>query len=343
MSDIKTLYFKDWTLYLLDQRNLPLKIDYVKCDTVEMVAEAIKNMVVRGAPAIGVTAAYGLVIAAKTFMKNDYKQFIEKMNYAKELLSNTRPTAINLFWALNQMEKLYINDNSFDNIADILLKEAQAIEREDIELNKKIGEFGASLIKDGDGILTHCNAGALATSGWGTALGVIRSAYYGGKRIHVYIDETRPYLQGARITSVEMLDLGVDCTLICDNMAGFLMRQGKINAVIVGADRIAANGDTANKIGTYSLAVLANYHNIPFYVVAPYSTLDMDIKSGKDIPIEMRNKNEVLYCGKHQIAPKNINVYNPAFDITPSELISAIITERGVFKQPYSETLSIYD
>ncbi|MFN6991982.1 MAG: S-methyl-5-thioribose-1-phosphate isomerase [Fervidobacterium sp.] len=329
------------TLILIDQRRLPFEEVYVTCGDYRAVALAIKEMVVRGAPAIGAAAAFGYVLGAKEVVKKgyNYEQVLALMKNVKESLARTRPTAVNLFWALERMEKRLLSYGKYEGIVKVLEEEALKIAKEDIEINKTIGKNGAELLKDGFTILTHCNAGALATVDYGTALGVIRAAKEQGKRIKVYADETRPYLQGARLTAWELMKDGFDVTLISDNMAGWVMKQGKIDAVIVGADRIAANGDVANKIGTYMVAVLAKKHGIPFYVAAPTSTIDMSIKDGTEIPIEERSHEEVLNCGGKRIAPNNVNVYNPAFDVTEHDLVTAIITEKGVVYPPYNENL----
>ncbi|ADR19836.1 S-methyl-5-thioribose-1-phosphate isomerase [Calditerrivibrio nitroreducens] len=306
-------------LLLLDQRQLPFKKIYVECCSIYDVAKAIKDMVVRGAPAIGVAAAYGFVLGKINGIDDET---------IYNILINTRPTAVNLEWALQRCL------NQYKDYGD-LLELAKKIHEEDISINKQIGKNGKELINNGENILTHCNAGALATGGYGTALGVIRAAFEEGKRIHVYVDETRPYLQGARLTAYELMEDGIDCTLICDNMAGYLMRLGKIDKVIVGADRIASNGDTANKIGTYSIAVLAMHHRIPFYVAAPISTFDMSINDGSFIKIEERAPYEVREVFGTKIATDETKVFNPSFDVTPHYLISGFITEKGVICPPY--------
>ncbi|MBO8160925.1 MAG: S-methyl-5-thioribose-1-phosphate isomerase [Thermosipho sp. (in: Bacteria)] len=332
----------EWTgdeLILIDQRKIPLKEEYMTCRTYEEVAVAIKEMVVRGAPAIGASAAFGYVLGAKKINASSFEELKKKMADVKEVLANTRPTAVNLFWALERMEKALLSYGKIENVAERLEEEAMAIANEDIEANKRMGRYGAELLKDGDTVLTHCNAGALATVDYGTALGVIRAAVEQGKKIKVFADETRPYLQGARLTVWELMKDGIDVTLISDNMSGWAMKLGKISAVIVGADRVAANGDVANKIGTYMVAVLAKRHGIPFYVAAPTSTIDLNTKTGKDIPIEERRHTEVTHCGGNQIAPDNVKVFNPAFDVTDAELITAIITEKGVVYPPFEENL----
>ena len=332
--EIKPIEFKENKLILIDQRKLPKKEEYFVCNSYLDVTYAIKEMVVRGAPAIGVTAAYGIAL----FVLNcsDRDELVKGFEKVCKEFSETRPTAVNLFWAINRMKKKFNNckNDNLIKIKEEILKEANKIFNEDIEINKKIGENGEKLIKNNSNILTHCNAGALATAGYGTALGVIRSAFYNGKKIHVYVDETRPFLQGSRLTAWELMKEKIPCTLICDNMAGFLMKLGKIDAIIVGADRIASNGDTANKIGTYSLAVLARKHNIPFYVAAPYSTFDFNIKTGEEIPIEERPGNEITEMFTKNSAPDGIKTFNPAFDVTDAELITAIITEKEILYPP---------
>lgn len=331
----------EWTgdaLKLLDQRKLPFVEEYVMCCTHVEVAKAIKDMVVRGAPAIGMAAAFGYVLGLREFTSGDLQEWMKKV---KENLANTRPTAVNLFWALDRMERTLLEnlDKDREEILEILEREALRMAREDIEVNKAIGRNGAALLKDGWTILTHCNAGALATVDYGTALGVIRAAVESGKRIRVFADETRPYLQGARLTAWELLKDGIDVTVITDNMAGWLMKKGLINAVIVGADRIAMNGDVANKIGTYTVAVLAKKHGIPFFVAAPTSTIDPKIRSGDEIPIEERSQDEVLFCGGNRVVPHGVKVVNPAFDVTEKDLVTAIITEKGVIWPPFEENI----
>ncbi|AKI97125.1 S-methyl-5-thioribose-1-phosphate isomerase [Kosmotoga pacifica] len=342
MPKLKTMTL-EWTgdsVVFVDQRKLPLEEVYVRCTTHEETFAAIKDMIVRGAPAIGASAAFGYVLGAKEFDGNlNSDEGIRYMESVKERLASSRPTAVNLFWALDRMHKKFLNRLSSENIIDILEEEALTIAHEDIEVNKAIGKYGAELLRDGDTVLTHCNAGALATVDYGTALGVIRAAVEAGKKISVYADETRPYLQGARLTAWELMKDGIDVTLISDNMAGWVMSQGKINAVVVGADRIAANGDVANKIGTYSVAVLAQRHGIPFYVAAPLSTIDLLTPTGKEIPIEERSHKEITHVQGMQVAPNNVKCYNPAFDVTPWNLITGIITEKGVVRPPYDVTL----
>lgn len=337
MARPHTINWQDNKLYLLDQRKLPISVEYKCCETAEDVADAIKSLLVRGAPAIGAAAAYGLVLAA---LKSTPETIREDLNRAANLLAGTRPTAVNLFWAIEKMMAAAAEEAEYSAICRRLQQKADEIMELDVESNRAIGRFGAELLPDDARIMTICNAGALATADYGTALGVIRAAKEAGKHVTVYALETRPVLQGARLTAWELMEDGIDVTLICDNMAGAVMAEGKVNAVIAGADRIAANGDTANKIGTYSLAILANWHQIPFYIAAPTSTIDLQIKTGKEIVIEERAAEEVTHIAGQRIAPSNVKVYNPAFDVTPAKLISAIITERGVYNFPYEGKLS---
>ncbi len=331
---VPTVQWHEGAVRLLDQSRLPETVAFLDCRDVEAVASAIRDLKVRGAPVIGVTAAMGVALGAQVISATDYEPFAKELIGVCQRLAATRPTAVNLFWAIERMKQKLLASRG-EPIAAIkaaLLKESQAILEEDVALCKAMGRHGAELIQRGQTILTHCNAGALATAGYGTALGVIRAAWEQGKQIQVIADETRPVLQGARLTAWELMQDNIPVTLITDNMAGSLMRQGKINLCIVGADRIAANGDVANKIGTYSVAVLAKAHGIPFYVAAPYSTIDLQTKSGADIPIEQRNAQEVTTIhGSRPVAPTGVSVYNPAFDVTPAALITGIITERGVF------------
>jgi methylthioribose-1-phosphate isomerase len=338
---IKTIEWKENKVIMLDQRKLPTEEVYVTYEDYLQVAQAIKNMVIRGAPAIGVAAAMGLALAAQGFGVNDFESFYEKVLTAANRIAQARPTAVNPFWALERMkQKVLANKNlPVEQLVILLKEEALKIYHEDIESNRRIGRLGEKLLKDGDTVLTHCNAGALATAGYGTALGIIYSANEAGKQINVIADETRPLLQGARLTAWELQKHGIKTTVITDNMAGALMKQQKVNCVIVGADRIAANGDVANKIGTYSLAVLAQKHEVPFYVAAPYSTIDLKIPDGSHIPIEERDHAEVQKIGNCQITPDYVDVMNPAFDVTPAELVTAIITDKGIAKAPYTESL----
>lgn len=326
---------------LIDQRKLPLQEIYLDLKRCEQVARAIENMTVRGAPAIGVTAACGIALGIKNSKTKSKKQFEKEFNKICDRFSRTRPTAVNLFWAIDGMKKTFEanSEKPLANLKKALIHEAKNVAKDDEEICRRLGSNGAKLISSGDTILTHCNAGALATAGYGTALGVIRAAIEQGKKIKVLADETRPLLQGARLTAWELSKDNIDVTLITDNMAGYLMSLGKINKVVVGADRIAANGDTANKIGTYSVAVLAKNHHIPFYVAAPVSTIDFSLTDGSQIPIEQRQNIEVEQVFGKRIAPKGIKVLNPAFDVTPAKLISAIITEKGVIKQPLLQNL----
>lgn len=330
---IQTLYWENNKLYILNQLLLPAKIRYICCKNYRDVAKAIKDMAIRGAPAIGVAAAFGIVLALqeKKYTKiTDLKRCVES---ASEMLASTRPTAVNLFWAIERMKNLFnCSTCNTETIYKNFKTEALNIYKEDIEINQSIGLYGASLLKKNSKILTHCNAGALATAGYGTALGVIRSAYSSGKIQMVFVDETRPYLQGARLTAFEMKEEGIPYCLITDNMAGHIMKTEAVNAVIVGADRIAVNGDTANKIGTYSLSILAKYHKIPFYIVAPTSTIDFNMSQGDKIVIEERSSKEVLYINGRSIAPYGTIARHPGFDVTPAKNITAIITEKGIFK-----------
>lgn len=326
------------SLKLLDQTQLPGATVYRECDSVDAVWQAIKTLCVRGAPAIGVSAAYGVILGVRSLSEPDFDQVKKVTNY----LRTSRPTAVNLFWALDRMDAVaqrYFDKQPGSSLLDHLLAEAQAIEAEDVDTCRRIGEFGASLIPDDGGVLTHCNTGALATSDYGTALAAIILAWEQGKRFRVYADETRPLLQGARLTAWELQQRGIPCTLICDNMAAQVMREGKVQMAIVGADRIAANGDTANKIGTYGVAVLANYHKIPFYVAAPQSTFDLSLASGAGIPIEQRSAEEITQAFGTRTAPVDIEVYNPAFDVTPAELIAGIVTEHGIIRPVSNVTI----
>ncbi len=326
-----TLEYRYGILRLIDQRRLPGEECYVECRTEEEVADAIRSLVVRGAPAIGVAAAYGMAIAAARNMSRAPAQHVAAMESAAKLLAGTRPTAVNLFWAIERMRKV-IRESGLTgvNLAKEMLDLADAIHREDIASCHKIGELGAALLPNDAAVLTHCNAGALATAGYGTATGVIRSGFRSGRVSRVYVDETRPVLQGARLTTWELSRDGIPVILITDNMAAYCMRLGRISAVVVGADRVAANGDVANKIGTYGLAILAREHGIPFFVAAPMSTVDLDTPSGSEIPIEERPPEEVRSFGECRTAPEEVTVFNPAFDVTPARLVDALITERGV-------------
>ncbi|OHB63652.1 MAG: S-methyl-5-thioribose-1-phosphate isomerase [Planctomycetes bacterium RBG_13_50_24] len=325
----------DGCLELIDQRRLPAEFVKLQCRDVETLFEAIKTLAVRGAPAIGVSAAYGLVLALQKLDANDsIEKSIEVLERDREYLASSRPTAVNLFWALDRVWRAASRAETLQQLREVVLREANAIYQEDVDMCLRIGKHGEKFIKNGAGILTHCNAGALATAGQGTALSPMFEAHKKGKKFMVYADETRPLLQGARLTAWELKQAGIDVTVICDNMAGWLMKQGKINAVITGADRIAANGDTANKIGTYSLSILAREHGVPFYIAAPSSTFDLNIKNGSEIPIEQRSAEEVTTFAGAQTAPAGIDVYNPAFDVTDAREIAAIITEKGIIEKP---------
>jgi len=332
-------------LELIDQRRLPAEFTTIKCRTPDELYEAIKTLAVRGAPAIGVAAGFGVCLAAQQADRLKLSDAISHIEKKADFLSKARPTAVNLFWALERMKKIGRNfaaknpGAAVEDLKKCLLDEAQKIYNEDVEMCRKIGANGEKFIPDGGAILTHCNAGALATAGDGTALAAIFEAQRKGKKFKVYVDETRPLLQGARLTTWELKQAGIDVTLICDSMAGALMKDGIINAVIVGADRIAANGDTANKIGTYTLSILARAHSVPFYVAAPSSTFDLKLKTGRQIPIEQRLPDEVLNYMNVRTAPQDVSAYNPAFDVTPAENITAIITENAVFQQPTEEKI----
>jgi methylthioribose-1-phosphate isomerase len=330
------------SLSLIDQTRLPLELVELNCTSVEMVWEAIKQLRVRGAPAIGIAAAYGVVLGLQEVTGKTVEAFDAHLAKTIDYLAGSRPTAVNLFWALDRMRRcaeMLRSGNSPEQIHQLLLQEARNIHDEDRQLCRAIGRHGAELIKDGSGVLTHCNAGGLATAEYGTALSVFFTCQDQGKSLKVFVDETRPLLQGARLTAWELSQRGIDATLICDNMAGQVMREGKVQAVVVGADRITANGDTANKIGTYSVAVLAHAHGIPFYVAAPSTTFDLTLATGDQIPIEERAGTEITHGFGRQTAPAGIAVYNPAFDVTPARLIRAIITERGVIEPVCEEKI----
>src|SRR5947207_12289591 len=328
---------------MIDQRKLPAEEIYVRCTTAAEVARAIKTMVIRGAPAIGVAAAFGIALGMRKSTATGTQKFAAEFHKTCELMASTRPTAVNLFWAIERMKRVFAAaaeaGASVEQIQDRLDREAQAVHDEDLASCRAMGAFGAEVVPADAKILTHCNAGALATAGYGTALGVVRGAIEAGKHVVVFADETRPFLQGARLTAWELLRDGIPTTIITDNMSGALMGQGKVNFVVVGADRIAANGDTANKIGTYGVAVLAREHNIPFYVAAPLSTIDLNTPDGSRIPIEERNAREVTHVAGTQLAATGALIWNPAFDVTPHHFISGIITERGIFRPPYIESL----
>ena len=339
---IKTIFWKNNAVVLIDQNALPVTERYVTCRHYEEVISAIKDLTVRGAPAIGVAAAMCVALGALSIPSIPADKFRKQIIVICDQIARARPTARNLFWALERMKECMDDAISSGkrNLTRELVDEAKRICSEDITINRQMGQHGSALLADGDNILTHCNAGALATAGYGTALGVIRAAHAQGKKLQVYVDETRPVLQGARLTAWEMQKEKIPATLITDNMAGFLMQQGKIDKIIVGADRIAANGDTANKIGTYSLAVLAKAHGIPFYVAAPLSTFDFSLKTGASIPIEERSGDEVTHFRGIATAPRGMKVYNPSFDLTPARYISGIITEKGITIKPYRTSLA---
>lgn len=338
---IKTVEWTDEGVQFIDQTKLPTEEVYVLCRTYQEVATAIRDMIVRGAPAIGVSAAMGVALGVQQSTAKDTAGLRRDFEHVCQVIGETRPTAVNLFWAIRRMKDKFdaVAGQSIDQIKAALVKEAQQMHVEDIAANEAMGRHGATLMPSSGGVLTHCNAGALATCGYGTALGVIRAAVEAGKQIHVFADETRPFLQGARLTAWELIKDGIQTTLIADNMAGAMMRQGKIKAVVVGADRIAANGDVANKIGTYTVAVLAKEHGIPFYVAAPFSTVDLKTPTGEQIPIEQRSPKEVTHHAGKQIAPEGVLVENPAFDVTPSKYVTAIITERGIARAPLADSL----
>ena len=340
---IPTIEWVDGRIHLIDQTLLPNEFNQIYCDDVESVWEAIKSLRVRGAPAIGIAGALGAVLGIWKSKATNYFDFAAELKKVTDYLATSRPTAVNLFWALERIEGTAEKhrDLEISQLKDVLLDEAQSIIEEDRARCRAIGQHGIDLLRSGDTILTHCNAGGLATSDYGTALAVMFSAHESGKNISVYADETRPLLQGARLTAWELMQAGIDVTLICDNMAAQVMKEGKIQCVIVGADRIAANGDTANKIGTYNVAILAKAHDIPFYVAAPTSTLDLSLKTGDLIPIEQRAAEEVTEGFGSRTAPEGVKVYSPAFDVTPAHLITAIITEKGIAHPPYEESLAI--
>jgi methylthioribose-1-phosphate isomerase len=338
---IQTLEWTPGGVVFIDQTKLPTEEVFVTCTTHQQVADVIRNMVVRGAPAIGVAAAMGVALGVKNSKAGNRADLNREFDQICEDIRQTRPTAVNLFWAIRRMTEKFqtLQSCSIAEIQGTLIEESQHMHAEDIAANQAMGRHGATLMPSSGGVLTHCNAGALATAGYGTALGVIRAAVEAGKKIHVYADETRPFLQGSRLTAWELMKDGIPTTVISDNMAGVMMQQGKIGAVVVGADRIAANGDVANKIGTYTVAVLAKEHGIPFYVAAPISTVDLATADGSRIPIEQRNKKEVTHIAGKQMVPDGVEVENPAFDVTPAKYVGAIITERGIARSPYVESL----
>src|ERR1700682_1278564 len=339
---IQTLEWTDFGVRFIDQTKLPTEETYVTCKTYTQVADVIRNMVVRGAPAIGVAAAMGIALGIKTSKAENGGDLKQEFDQICDAMGETRPPAGNLFWAIRRMRQKFemLRVRPLAQIKQSLIEEAQRMHAEDIAANRAMGRHGATLMPSSGGVLTHCNAGALATAGYGTALGVIRAAVEAGKKIHVYADETRPFLQGSRLTAWELMKDGIPTTVISDNMAGVMMQQGKIGAIVVGADRIAANGDVANKIGSYTVAVLAKEHGIPFYVAAPISTVDLATPDGSKIPIEQRNAREVTHIAGKQMVPDGVQVENPAFDVTPAKYVTAIITERGIARAPYEQSLS---
>ena len=340
---LPTIEWNDSGVVMIDQRKLPAVEKYVTCKTAADVAKAIKTMVIRGAPAIGVAAAMGIALGMRRSAATGTKQFTTEFQKTCDMMAATRPTAVNLFWAIERMKQTFAaaahGGCSVDEIKGRLESEARRIHDEDVESCRAMGFHGATLVPEAARILTHCNAGALATAGYGTALGVIRAAAEQGKKVAVLADETRPFLQGARLTAWELIRDGIDTTVITDNMAGSMMRLGDVDLVVVGADRIAANGDVANKIGTYGVAVLAREHGIPFYVAAPLSTIDLATPDGSTIPIEERNEREVTHVGAARLTPNGVRVRNPAFDVTPARLVTAIVTNRGIARPPYGESL----
>ncbi len=342
---LPTIEWRDGAVVMVDQRKLPSEEVYVQCRTAAEVAKAIKTMVIRGAPAIGVAAAMGLALGVDTSKATGTQKLAAEFYRLCELMAATRPTAVNLFWAIDRMKASFAagvtTGESVDQIKARLIAEARAIHDEDVASCRAIGRHGAAVVPDGSHVLTHCNAGALATAGYGTALGVIRGAIEQGKKVAVFADETRPFLQGARLTAWELVKDGIDTTVITESMAAPLMRDGRIDLVVVGADRIAANGDTANKVGTYTVALVAREHNVPFYVAAPVSTIDLETPDGRRIPIEERPAREVTHVKAVRLAPEGAKVFNPAFDVTPHALIAGIITERGIARPPYVESLAV--
>lgn len=336
----KPIQYRNKTIKIIDQTALPNKLKYIAITDYKRLGIAIKRLEVRGAPLLGVAGAYGLLLGTVNFETKSFDKFFKRFKDVKEYLASTRPTAVNLFYVLNKMERIVLenNEKSVVDVKKIIKNEADRIFKEDLEISEKIGSNGNKLIKNNDVVLTHCNAGGLATSGYGTALSVFFTAKASNKKFKVFASETRPLLQGARLTTWELLQYDIDTTLICDNMTAYTMKKHQINKIIVGADRITRNGDTANKIGTYNLAILAKYHKIPFYVAAPYTTFDFSLKNGDEIPIEQRDKNEVIKYNNCLIAPSKVKVYNPAFDVIPNKLITGFITEAGVLLHPFSKS-----
>ncbi len=338
----ETIKFEDDTLHLLDQRKLPTTVEYYRADDFREVEFAIADMVVRGAPAIGATGAYGFYLAGREYEGEPKEKFLKLVREAGDELSQARPTAVNLTWAIRRMENLLEENSeaSVEELVEMLREEAERIAREDVETNKEMARNGNEVVPEGATILTHCNTGALATAGYGTALGVIREAHNSGKNIEVFADETRPRLQGARLTTFELIEENIPATLIVDSVAATLIRDGKVDLVLVGADRVAGNGDVANKIGTYNLSELARVHGVPFFVVAPTSTIDFEVESGDEIEIEERGPEEVKIVNGKEIAPEGTDVYNPAFDVTPKQNITGIVTEEGIARPPFKKSLA---
>jgi methylthioribose-1-phosphate isomerase len=340
---LPTIEWQGDVIVMVDQRKLPSQEVYVRCRTSQEVARAIRTMVIRGAPAIGVAAAMGIALGMRRSTAKGTRQFAVEFQKTCDMMAATRPTAVNLFWAIDRMKGVFAEGaqagHSPDELAAALEREARRIHDEDVASCRAMGGFGADVVPDGARVLTHCNAGALATAGYGSALGVIRAAVESGKRIAVFADETRPFLQGARLTAWELVRDGINTTVITESMAGPLMRAGEIDLVVVGADRIAANGDTANKIGTYTVAVLAHEHGVPFYVAAPLSTIDLSTPDGDHIPIEERDQREITHIGSSRLTPEGAKIRNPAFDVTPHRYIAGIITEKGIYRPPYSDAL----
>jgi methylthioribose-1-phosphate isomerase len=340
VTQVKAIAWLYGKLRLLDQTKLPLEVVFVEARQYSEVVEAIKAMRVRGAPALGVVAAYAVAMAARDIRAADHQEFLRLLESAGREIESARPTAVNLAWAVRRMLRVAEREANMGQMRARLLAEAKRVQEEDEEVNRRIGRFGSEIIPEGGAVLTHCNTGALATAGYGTALGVIRASWEQGKRFQVFATETRPFLQGARLTAWELVQLGIPSTLIVDSAAGFLMKRGEVSCVVVGADRIAANGDVANKVGTYTLAVVAGENRVPFYVAAPTSTVDLALSSGDEIPIEERRPEEVTRFGGVQVAPEGVGVRNPAFDLTPHQYLTGIITEKGILREPYTETLA---
>lgn len=340
---LPTIDWQDGAVVMVDQRKLPAEEVYVRCETAKEVAKAITTMVIRGAPAIGVAAAMGLALGVEKSTATGTKELAAEFYKTCDLLAATRPTAVNLFWGIERMKGVFAEavrgGQSPDELRATMLAEARRVEAEDVESCRALGSYGAEVVPDEAHVLTHCNAGALATGGYGTALGVVRAAIEEGKHVAVFADETRPFLQGARLTAWELLRDGIETTVITDSMAGPLMREGKVDVVVVGADRIAANGDVANKIGTYTVAIMAKTHGVPFYVAAPVSTVDLSTPDGSGIPIEERDEREITHVGSKRVAPVGAGVWNPAFDVTPHDLVAGIITDQGICRAPYRQSL----